>query len=71
LQSRIRNSDHREAIFKCWPDRLAGVNGGEEILRLNDNLILIAGAMPRPLTEGQVIGMLWSKRIAPLVPDIS
>ena len=39
------------------PDRLALVDRLQEILGFDDDLVLIARAMSRSLTEGQVIGM--------------
>jgi hypothetical protein len=37
------------------PDRL---DGAQEIAGLDDDLVLIAGAVARPLAERQIVGML-------------
>jgi len=42
---------HGEAIAKGGPEGVARLDGIQKITRFDDDLVLIAGAMPRPLTE--------------------
>ncbi len=44
-------------VAEGGPDRLAGVDGLQEIACLDDDLVLIAGAMAGALAERAVIGM--------------
>src|ERR1700684_381905 len=50
------------AVAKCWPDRFTGLNGLEEVPRLDDDLILVAGSMPCALAEGQGVGMRGARQ---------
>jgi hypothetical protein len=48
---------HGQTVAEGRPDRRAGMDRSQEIARLDDDLILVAGAMLRPLAEGEVIAM--------------
>ena len=50
---------HLHPVVKAGPKAGVGFNGAQEIAGLDDDLVLIAGAVAGALAEGQVIGMLW------------
>jgi len=46
-----------QAFLEGRPDVLASFNSGQKILRLDDDLILITGAVAGPLAKGEIVRM--------------